>query len=335
MDPLDDASFEMRDPLQLRLRRSFDPPLLDDGTVDRVLDGLDAADVPPAYADVARSLAEATGPSHPDELASETAVVAAFAARDAQSLEPPPSHRRLSRMPRLVTPKLATAAVAGGLALSGGLAAAATGSLPGAAQSIASAVLNRVGIQVPAPNTRAGSHPDIRGSSDMRGSSGATGSSGTGATNAPAGPGLGVQGSSISHLAQTTQATGVGKGAAICSAASGGQCQAAQHAAGASAGAGAPVATPNQGGTGTANTASGGASKAGTTTANSASGGASSAGSGNATPQGGSTTANNASGGASSAGAGNVIAPPGFNSANDPSGGANTSGPANAAHGGH
>jgi hypothetical protein len=313
----------MRDPSQLRLRRSFDPLALDDGTVDRVLDGLDHADVPPAYADVARSLAAATGPSHPDELASETAVVAAFAARDAQSLESPRAHRRLSRMSSLWTPKLATAAVAGGLALGGGLAAAATGSLPGAAQSIASEVLSRVGLQVPGPNTHAGSHPDTRGSSS------------TGANNAPAGPGPGVQGSTISHLAQTTPATGVDKGAAICSAASGGQCQAGQHGAESGTGAGAPVATPNHGGTGTANTASGGASKTGTTTGNSASGGASNAGSGNAAPQGGSTTANNASGGASSPGAGNVIAHPGFSAANSASGGANSSGPANAAHGGH
>jgi hypothetical protein len=238
-------------------------------------------------------------------------------------------------MSRLATPKLATAAVAGGLALSGGLAAAATGSLPGAAQSIASEVLSRVGIQVPSPNTHAGSHPDTRGSSDIHGSTD-TSSSSTGASNAPAGPGPGVQGSTISHLAQTTPATGVDKGAAICSAASGGQCQAGQHGAGTgTGGAGAPVATPNHGGTGTANTASGGASKSGTTTGNSASGGASSTGSGNAAPHGGSTTANSAGGGGSSAGAGNVIAHPGFSAANSASGGANNSGPANAAHGGH
>ena len=43
-----------------------------------------------------------------------------------------------------------------------------------------------------------------------------------------------------------------------------------------------PVSTPNSGGTGTADTASGGASSTGTSTANTSSGGASSAGSGNA-----------------------------------------------------
>jgi hypothetical protein len=48
----------------------------------------------------------------------------------------------------------------------------------------------------------------------------------------------------------------------------------------------ARVPTPNPGGTGTAATASGGASATGTATANAASGGASSAGSGNATTQG-------------------------------------------------
>jgi hypothetical protein len=319
----------MRDLWQLRLRRSFDPLVLDDGTVDRVLDGLDQADVPPVYAKVARSLAAATGPSNSDELARETAIVAAFAARDAQSHELPRPHRRLSRMSGRSTPKVATAAVAGGLALSGGLAAAATGSLPGAAQSIASEVLSRVGIQVPSPNTHSGNHPDTRGSSDTRASSDTGGSSSTtGATPVPAGPGTGVQGSPISHLAQTTPATGVDKGAAICSAASGSQCQ---HGAG-TAGAGGPVATPNHGGTGTANTASGGASKTGAATGNSASGGASSAGSGNATSEGGTTIPHDASGGASIAGAGNVIAHPGFSAANSASGGANNSGPANGGH---
>jgi hypothetical protein len=48
----------------------------------------------------------------------------------------------------------------------------------------------------------------------------------------------------------------------------------------------APVPSPNSGGSGTADTASGGASLAGTATANTASGGASSAGSGNATSPG-------------------------------------------------
>jgi hypothetical protein len=321
MERWDDPLYDMRDSWQLRHRRSFEPPVIDDGTAGRVLDGLDPADAPPAYADTARSLAALRGPGQPDELASEAAVVVAFAARVAQPLEPARLSRRIPKASRIASPKLATAAVAGGLALSGGLAAAATGSLPGAAQSIASEVLSRVGIQVPSPNTHAGSHPDTRGSSDTSGSSDLRGSSSTGASNIPAGPGPGVQGSTISHLAQTTPATGVGKGAAICTAASGAQCEAGQHGAGTGTGAAAPVAAPNHGGTGTANTASGGASRPGTTSGNSASGGASSAGSGNATPQGGSTTANTASGGASSAGAGNVIAHPGFSAANSASGG--------------
>lgn len=312
----------MRDSRQLWPRRSFDPLTLDDGTVDRVLDGLDHADVPPAYVDSARCLAGATGPSHPDELASETAVVAAFVAGIAHPLAPQ-SPRRSSRMSRLARPRLAIAAGAGGLALGGGLAAAATGSLPGAAQSIASEVLNRVGIQVPSANTHAGSHPNTRARSD------------TDATNAPPGPGSAPQGSTISHLAQTTPATGVDKGAAICSAASSGQCQAGHQGAGTGASPGAPVATANHGGAGTANTASGGASKMGTTTASSASGGASSAGSGNAASQGGASTATSASGGASSAGSSEATANPAGGTANGASGGTSTAGSLNAAHGGH
>jgi hypothetical protein len=330
----------MRDPWQLRLRRSFDPLQLDDGTVDRVLDGLNAADVPPAYSAVARTLAVATGSGIPGELASETAVAAAFAARVAQSSDQARPSRR-PELSRFAGPKLATAAVAGALVLSGSLAAAATGSLPGAAQSIASQALSRVGIHVPGSNSNAEGHRDHRGRS------------GTGAIGATAGSTSAGQGSPIAGIAQTTP-SGAQHGTVVCSAASGGQCQAGQNEAG--TGAAAPVPTPNHGGTGTANTASKGASSAGTSTANAASGGASSAGTGNATSRGGSSTAttasggssagasntnppagsstaNGASGGASSAGSGNVVTHPGISAANTSPGGPRSSGSVNAAHG--
>ena len=67
--------------------------------------------------------------------------------------------------------------------------------------------------------------------------------------------------------------------------------------------AGCVVPTPNEGGTGTADAASGGKSLHGTSTASTASDGHSSAGSGNA--GGGQETAGAASGGRSDAGAGN------------------------------
>jgi len=51
------------------------------------------------------------------------------------------------------------------VALSGGVAAAATGSLPGAAQSTAKTMLGALGVHVPGPNEHAGTHPDQRGKS--------------------------------------------------------------------------------------------------------------------------------------------------------------------------
>jgi hypothetical protein len=305
-----------RDPRWLWHRHSFDPFALDDDTAQRVLDGLDAADVPPAYVGAARTLAVASGPGHPYELLGETAVAAAFAAGDTPfSQAPQQDRRRRSARRSFASPKLAAAAAVGGLALGGGLAAAATGSLPGAAQSVASEMLGQLGIHVPGPNGHAGNHPDTRSLSTN--APGQPGPDGPATPGQPAG-----QGSAVSGLAQTTTATGVEKGATICSSASGGQCQAGQHGTSG----GAPVVTPNHGGTGTANTASDGASVAGTTKANSASGGASSAGSGNAGAHPGSTTATTSRGASSS----NASANPGTATPNS----ASTAGAGNAAPGG-
>src|SRR6266498_5330854 len=82
-------------------------------------------------------------------------------------------------------------------------------------------------------------------------------------------------GTDISGIATTTDATGVDKGAEISSLASGGMSQAGVNGS-------SPVTTPNTGGTGTADTASGGAADTGTATADDASQGHSAAGSGNA-----------------------------------------------------
>ena len=49
--------------------------------------------------------------------------------------------------------------------LGSGIAAAATGSLPGAAQSTAKTVLGVIGVSVPGPDDHAGNHPNQRGRS--------------------------------------------------------------------------------------------------------------------------------------------------------------------------
>ena len=257
------------------------PVPLDLDTADRLLAGTVAPeDAPPGYANVARLLESAAAAPTPGELSRETEVVATVAAavRSSSSIESG-SPRRFFMPFALSRSRMTAAFVALTLACSAGLASA--GSLPGAAQDIASAMLAKVGISVPDPNEHAGTHPSVRGSSSDASSDAVTRSD-------------------IAELATTTDLTGIDKGAAISRAASDGKSQAGQH--GSASGGSAPVDTPNNGGTGTADTASGGKSS-GTSTADAASGGASSAGSGNASN--GQETADSASGHHSSVGSGN------------------------------
>jgi hypothetical protein len=296
------------------------PHPVDDETADRLLSGRVAPeDAPPGYGPVVRLLDAASAEPEAEELEHESEGVVAFALA-VRSSEPAHSGSpRRSTMPlSLSRARLVAAALAAALLTTTGLASA--GSLPGAAQDVASEMLAKVGVSVPGPNDNAGTHPDGRGSSGT-------------APNAPSGEG---KGSDISELARTTDATGVEKGAVVSTAASVGKSQAGQQGGGASAaaanapattgkggeiselattteatgvekgavvstaasegksqagengsasGAGnesAPTTGSNGGGTGTADTASGGQSSQGTATADAASGGNSSAGSANA-----------------------------------------------------
>jgi hypothetical protein len=258
------------------------PLPLDTDTADRLLAGSVAPeDAPPGYGRVVRLLEAASAEASSEELAREPETVPAM-----KAALPSPVHRnvassRRSFMPfALSRPRLTAAVVAAAFAASVGMASA--GSLPGAAQDVASEMLAKVGITVPGPNDNAGTHPDVRGNS----------------TSVPSAPADAGKGAEISELATTTELTGVEKGAAVSTAASGGKSQAGQH--GSASATAAPVETPNSGGTGTADTASGGKSATGTATANAASGGKSAAGSGNASS--GQETADTASGGRSSTG---------------------------------
>ena len=144
-------------------------------------------------------------------------------------------------MPRL---KLATACIT--VALAGTTGFAFAGSLPGAAQSIASDMLAKAGVSVPSPNSNAGDHPNVRGKS-----------ADTAVTTSNSG-----KGSEISELATSTDLKGVAKGAAISTLASGGQSQAGQHGQAAEEH-GASSATANAAGRTTAAAASNGHSTAG------------------------------------------------------------------------
>jgi hypothetical protein len=107
-------------------------PVLDEETADRLLGGrLDPADAPPAYAPVARLVKAATSPATPEELAGEAAAIAAFTAM-AHADPPTPVPRRASMPSKFLSVKAAAAMIAAVLSV-GGVAAAATGMLPGRA----------------------------------------------------------------------------------------------------------------------------------------------------------------------------------------------------------
>lgn len=261
------------------------PVALDLDTADRLLGGSVAPeDAPPGYARVASLLEAASATPGVEEFEHEREVVTILAAVvRSSSHKRRPSPRR-SFMPfTLSRPRLAAAFAAATLACTGGLATA--GSLPGAAQDVATAMLGKIGVAVPGPNEHSGTHPDVRGTSE-------------GGL-----PDL-VGRSEIAELATTTHLEGVEKGAAISTAASDGKSHAGQKGSAGSAHAGEPsVPTPNEGGTRTADAASSGKSSHGTSTAGTASGGHSGAGSANASD--GQEAADIASDGRSSAGRGN------------------------------
>jgi hypothetical protein len=232
---------------------------LDTGTADRLLSGSVAPeDAPPGYAGVATLLAAVADSPTADDLSEESETIALLTAVVRSSQPKMTKPRRRSIVPRL---RLATALATVALATTTGLAFA--GSLPGAAQDVASTMLAKVGLSVPGPDSHAGDHPSVRGKSSA-------------VTSSDSG-----KGTEISEFATSTDLTGVAKGAAISTLASGGQSQAGQQGQAASTH-GAPVATPNGGGTGTADTASGGQSSDGTEIANTASDGHSGTGSDNA-----------------------------------------------------
>jgi hypothetical protein len=238
---------------------------LDEVTLDRLLAGrIGPDDAPPGYSEVARILQVAVAAGDDEELVHEAAHVAlAMELVKQPSPASTPSDWRLrktrSRSRRV---KVGGLVLVGALVGSTGLAAA--GTLPDAAQDAFSAVLERVGISVPA----SGDHPasgDPPASGDHPASSG----------------------EEIAEIATVTDATSMEKGAEISSAASGGMSQAGQHGSavvgtGAEGADAAPVPVPNEGGTGTADTASDGAGDEGTSIADEKSEGRSGSGSANA-----------------------------------------------------
>ena len=223
---------------------------LDLDTADRLLSGSVAPeDAPPGYAVVAVFLREVDAPG--EATFSEEHLLTTLGMTVRSSPTGKTTSSRRSIVPRI---KLAAAFAAALLVGTAGLAVA--GALPGAAQEIASDMLAKAGVTVPGPNSNAGDHPNTRGSSSEHVTVTTTSSG---------------KGSEISDLA-TSDLTGLDKGAAVSAAASDDKSRAGEQ----------QTQTPNTGGTGTADTASDGASSAGTAKASQESGGHSSEGVANA-----------------------------------------------------
>ena len=219
---------------------------LDLDTADRLLAGhVLPADAPPGYEAVASLLNGLR--AHEEEVLWHEDTVPELVSGGRSPLLETMSTPRRSTLHRF---KLAGTALAAALACTTGLAF--SGSLPGAAQDVASSMLAKVGVTVPGPNEKAGTHPNVRGTSpDVAVSDDAD------QNEAPAENGEG-KGAEISELATTTELTGVEKGAAISTLASGGKSRAGQQG---EATANHSVATD---GAATADEASGGQSTAGT-----------------------------------------------------------------------
>jgi len=166
----------------------------------------------------------------------EAEALAAFR-REMASPIGPLRRRMQSRTTVKLTAVTALSAVS---ILGGGLAAASTGALPGAAQQTARNALARVGVSVPGPADQAAEASATRGKS-AEAKATATPTAATTTTESTAAAAEEAEeskgkGEAVSELATSTELTGVEKGAAVSGLASGGKSQAGQH--------GKPTPTP-------------------------------------------------------------------------------------------
>jgi hypothetical protein len=151
----DASSAEMRRPPD----RDADPLALDDDTVERLLSGtLPPAQAPPGFAKVAELLAAAAAAPSPAELAGQEAVLAELRAviRGRPPAAGPSRRARTSRRRRRAG--LAVVVVVGAL-VTGGVAGAATGHLPGPVRQAARSILGTTDGGTPSTSTQAGQPP--------------------------------------------------------------------------------------------------------------------------------------------------------------------------------
>ena len=163
----------------LRRLLGFEPDrlALDEGTAERLLSGqLHPADAPPEYRCAAMVLAAAAAPPSPDELAGESEAVAGFLAVAHSFPHRATALRRQNVLTKLVTIKVVAAAAIAALSVAG-VAAAATGTLPDAAQRVAHRM-----VGAPSPDdhgSQSGDHANGGQSADHRS---------TKSDNSPTGP---------------------------------------------------------------------------------------------------------------------------------------------------
>ncbi len=121
------------------------PPVADQDTLEERLLArrLDPADAPAGYAGLAKLLAAATAPAAVEELAGEQVVMAEFTA--VVPSHPPTLVPRRATMPSKVLSVKAAAAVLAAVLSIGGVAAAATGLLPGQAEPAADQAASTAG----------------------------------------------------------------------------------------------------------------------------------------------------------------------------------------------
>jgi hypothetical protein len=174
----DDASFA-------DMRRSFPDPdaaplALDAETVERLLAGeLPPSQVPPAYAQVAALLAATTAEPTPEELAGQSEALAELRAVTWTPRRAAAHTRRAARPPRRRWAGLAAAALVGAL-VTGGVAVAATGNLPGPMRDVARSIVGAGATDgtEPATSTQPGPQPTAA----------ASGPASAGTTAGPKGP---------------------------------------------------------------------------------------------------------------------------------------------------
>jgi len=140
------------------IRFGEDPMVLDDATVERLLDGLDPDDAPPAYAAVAAVLSSARMPTTADELGGDDQAVAAFRSAWHAREDVSERHRVHGSAGRRVAGAVVLCASLGFASATS--AAAAGGMLPTAAQQAAHVMLAAVGVHVPAASS---THPSLPG----------------------------------------------------------------------------------------------------------------------------------------------------------------------------